>query len=66
MGECLKLINYLLDRDPSKTNIFIGLIDNFSLYECSFYLRLIKRMISLGGQSTIAQLEKVARQLESR
>jgi len=36
------------------------------MYECSFYLRLIKRMLRLGGSKTVVELEKVAGLLESR
>lgn len=61
LSECLKLINYLLDRDPTKTNIFMGLVENFSMYECSFYLRLMKRMIRLGGDITVRELEETAK-----
>lgn len=59
-------MNCLLDRDPKKMNIFASLTDNFAFYEYSFYLRLIKKMVKVGGNATVVSLEKVVEEFSER
>lgn len=54
--QCQRLLNYILDRDPKKINIFTTFIDNFSLYTLSFYPRFIKKLIQVGGKTVVNTL----------
>lgn len=59
-------MNCLLDRDSKKMNIFANLSDNFAVYEYSFYLRLLKKMVKVGGIASVNALETVVLELSKR
>lgn len=55
-----KLLNYVLDSNPKKNDIFAPFIENFSIYPVSFYPRMLRKLIRMGNQDTISNLIKIA------
>jgi hypothetical protein len=51
-----KILNFILDSNPKKNNIFSPFIENFSIYPISFYPRMLRKLIRMGNQSTIDNL----------
>lgn len=58
-----KILNFILDSNPKKNNIFSPFIENFSIYPISFYPRMLRKLIRMGNQSTIDNLIKIAEEL---
>lgn len=56
-----KLINFILDNNPKKLDIFQSFIDNFSNYPVCFYHRLFRKMLILGGQQNVKIWQKLAK-----
>jgi hypothetical protein len=55
-----KILNFVLDSNPKKNNIFAPFIENFTIYPISFYPRMLRKVIRMGNQSTIDNLIKIA------
>lgn len=57
-----KLINYILDGNPLKMDIFMSFIDNFSVYPVCFYHRMFRKMLTLGGKPTIQAFKQMSQE----
>jgi hypothetical protein len=55
-----KLLNYVLDSNPKKNDMFAPFIENFSLYPLNFYPRMLRKLIRMGNSETIKNLIKIA------
>ena len=45
-----KLLNYILDNNPKKSDIFSTFVDNFGIYPLSFYPRINKKIMRMGNK----------------
>lgn len=45
-----KLLNFILDSNPKKTDLFSSFIENFGLYPINFYPRMIRKIIRMANE----------------